>query len=236
MKVIYAFLVLLFGYSESMNISCRDSNYPDNITKMCNVSAEAGENLEMLCNVSESLISCVRTNVEQTNVLENIFNIGSIIGWIWLGGRGVYKWLHNSPREDYMRSSFQRLLSSELLSFIITAPSIISIFTDAEWGNYLINAGPLIVGGVQLLYDIFKIASSSRKNKRLKLFAKFIERLESDLSNNIRTDLLNIELYKWAMKKFNELKSIYCDENLKDSFEKSRITLNAFKSFLLVNC
>lgn len=190
MKKVCIFSFLFFGCSEGMNISCANSTDLGNSTRlyeMCDVSAaKVGERLSMLCNVSESLIECasVANNGQTIRWLEFAFNAGSVFGWLWLGGRSVYKWLHSSPREDYMRSRFQQALSSELLGFLITVPSIISIFTDASWGNYLINAGPVLFGTcIQFPWDICKILCSCKKNRQFNSFKKFMEQLEKDIKS-----------------------------------------------------
>ena len=188
MRKICVFLFLFFGYSEGMNISCANSTDLGNSTRLyeiCNVSVtKVGGRLSMLCNVSESLIECasVANNGQTIRWLELVLNTGSVFGWLWLGGRAVYKWLHSSPREDYMRSRFQQVLSSELLGFIITVPSIISIFTDATWGNLLVNAGPIIFGTIiQFPWDIYKILRSHKKDQGLNSFVEFMEKLEKDI-------------------------------------------------------
>lgn len=188
MKKVCVFLFLFFGCSEGMNISCTNSTDLGNSTRlyeMCDVSAaKVGERLSMLCNVSESLIECasVANDGQTIRWIEFAFNAGSVFGWLWLGGRAVYKWLHSSPREDYMRSRFQQALSSELLGFLITVPSIISIFTDASWGNYLINAGPVLFGTcIQFPWDIYKASRSRKKNQQFDSFVEFIEKLEKDV-------------------------------------------------------
>lgn len=240
---ICALIILFFSCSEGVNVSC----VPDSCSRsgsslfcnVCNASATVGEDLQMVCKVSSSSIGCVEA-IEESSWGNNLVNIGSVVGWLWLAGRGVYKLFHTSPREDYMRGKLQRVLSSELLGALITFPSVASIvfeFTDVGWGDYLVNGAPLLVGGVQVVYDIIKSICSCQRGHKEKLFFEFIDQLEKDLvgGDDARCCLLTRELFEWAKNESEELgiwSNVYVDENT----QRSREVLFAFRTLLIMNC
>jgi hypothetical protein len=108
-------------------------------------------------------------------------DIGGILGWIYFGTRALFKATCCKPslREERMRGRFQRILSAELLSFIITTPSAIYLFYNLISGaphgldTFLAGIGPMLVGGIQFGYDIFKIVGWGLKKCGRGLYHQF---------------------------------------------------------------
>ncbi len=75
MKRICVFLILFFGYSNSMDIS-QNGNYSDSTMKACNVSAEVVEHLNMLYNDNEPvLIMSDKNYIEIFDILQDAESI-----------------------------------------------------------------------------------------------------------------------------------------------------------------
>lgn len=145
---------------------------------------------------------------------------------MYLGIRAVVKSKLATPREEYMRSCFQgKVLSSEWLSLVMTTPSIISIFSNASWGGYLINGFPLTVAVGQLVYDSYKLVRSYRKDHRVKIFIEFIDRLEKDLREGEAK--IDIKLHRWACEELEQLEAKHeSNDSYKEAFQKAKRTLD----------
>lgn len=241
-----ALVILLFGcferMSAAMNVSCVSDTCSVNGTQfceVCNISTKVGNSLRMVCDVSRASVSCSEP-VQRVSVGSIFVNIGGIFSWLCLGGRAVYKLFHTSPREDYMRGKLQSALSSELVGFAITIPSIASIvfeFVDVSWGDHLVNIGPLAVGLVQIFYDAYKGIRSRQHGHREELFKKFITKLDEDLrsGDDARCCLLTSELFEWARVE-SETLGIWDNVNDDEYTLGARRVLVAFHTLLVMNC
>lgn len=232
---IFIFFSLFVGIVEGLNISCpADTCSEINGTAFCsscNVSMKLGKDIDTVCNTSLTNAICTIVSKSPTHWWNSILNVGSVVGWVYLGIRAVVKSKLATPREEYMRSCFQgKVLSSEWLSLVMTTPSIISIFSNASWGGYLINGFPLTVAVGQLVYDSYKLVRSRRKDHRVKIFIEFINELNRNLDAK-NYGKLTFALYEWACDELHQLTEWYGETEYRDF-----LTRNSRESLERVRC
>lgn len=156
---------------ECMLSECKVANASSIVCKIggCTLHSDTVVN----CNFSKSHLGAAATYALASGIslrVVNAFDIVGILGWLYLGARAVVKTCCCKPslRDGYMQSCLQRFLSSNELSFIITTPSALCIVAKIletyglgmyELDTFFTGLFPMLVGGIQAGYDMFKIAN-----------------------------------------------------------------------------
>lgn len=125
----------------------------------------ANESSLTLC---KDLLDVISVGIPDNNSLRFAATVMEYCGtgaWVYLACRSLLKHCYAPlKRERVLQSGFQKFLSSEILAFAMTFPSIISFaslrFDSPGWALAIsIGAAgiPALFGGVQLGFDIFKM-------------------------------------------------------------------------------